>query len=888
VVSLLAALLTGYGRGETIGLDVPSAHGQCPTDFFVYFNDSPDSLAPGNDIVNSAFDVPAITLFDPDGTGPQAAYFVAAIHYIGPADCANQFTISSEWSRLDRFDSTSGTWIPITPRFDGVVTCLATFDENPTDGTPPALYIGGRFSGWSGINSPNIMRYNGAAFSAVRNGLNNTVWCMRVHDDDGPGVAPAKLYMGGQMSAAHASDVQPQINCGNLIRLTGGQRWENPSSGFNDAVFALSPFDEDGPGAGVAKLAVGGAFTANGTANHRLISLWDGANWSTLGTGLDPVETWPTPVRRVFSLSEFDDDGAGPHLPSLFVGGTFYRTPEGLVSPQVIRWNRNHVTGIAAWLSVPSPVEFDTENAGSQCLNYCSTFPYEGKKLRVLCMTPFDTDGTGAGPTELFIGGNLHQTRSGFDGYDILHGLMKWNPVSNTTDWVLGDSGTDFASSPSPWSADSNKFPLTMMTIPGNASVPGRLLIGGGKLINGVPVGSVTNPTPGTCPYCCIDMLMTIRSNPIVAWGLGGAGPAISNQPDNTWINSPPTTSAGFGLVASGTGPFTYRWRRNGADLENGAAQGFGGIIGATGSAVILGGTANPVNVNSQGWYDCRVTNACGTGYASQAWLVVQPDATPYFPIRFDSPVEPVVSTIGNADLSTLLGLGLYPRFFTTVAGTPFAIAPTGLNTWRSRTAPGSATGDKSITIPTSRFGVGEVYTLINTEGGNATEGVRLSFSASGGLAYTVTLTGGNHVRSHLTDSGIQTLTSPNSTPVYISGNRRLDKQRIELPNTFRTRTLTSVTITDRGTDATSRAFVAGLTLMVRPPACGSADVGSVGGFHGADGILDNNDFIVFIDLFFAGDLTADFGRTGGLPGGDGILNNNDFIAFIDAFFNGC
>jgi hypothetical protein len=74
-------------------------------------------------------------------------------------------------------------------------------------------------------------------------------------------------------------------------------------------------------------------------------------------------------------------------------------------------------------------------------------------------------------------------------------------------------------------------------------------------------------------------------------------------------------------------------------------------------------------------------------------------------------------------------------------------------------------------------------------------------------------------------------------------------------------------------------------------PVCGGcvADVGRQGGLIGPDGVLDNNDFIVFIGAFFDGDrLVADVGQQGGLPGGDGVLDNNDFIAFIDAFFAGC
>ncbi len=65
-------------------------------------------------------------------------------------------------------------------------------------------------------------------------------------------------------------------------------------------------------------------------------------------------------------------------------------------------------------------------------------------------------------------------------------------------------------------------------------------------------------------------------------------------------------------------------------------------------------------------------------------------------------------------------------------------------------------------------------------------------------------------------------------------------------------------------------------------------DLGQQGGLLGADGLLNNNDFIVFIDLFFTQSPLADFGSQGGIAGPDGQLNNNDFIAYIDAYFAAC
>ena len=82
-------------------------------------------------------------------------------------------------------------------------------------------------------------------------------------------------------------------------------------------------------------------------------------------------------------------------------------------------------------------------------------------------------------------------------------------------------------------------------------------------------------------------------------------------------------------------------------------------------------------------------------------------------------------------------------------------------------------------------------------------------------------------------------------------------------------------------------------TAMVRavgrvPAQPCAADIGVTGGTPGSDGVLDNNDFVVFIDRFFAHTPSADVGSTGGAPGADGAWDNNDFIVFIDQFFAGC
>ena len=48
-----------------------------------------------------------------------------------------------------------------------------------------------------------------------------------------------------------------------------------------------------------------------------------------------------------------------------------------------------------------------------------------------------------------------------------------------------------------------------------------------------------------------------------------------------------------------------------------------------------------------------------------------------------------------------------------------------------------------------------------------------------------------------------------------------------------------------------------------------------------ADGVVNSQDFVLFLNWFVAGDQQADFDR-------DGTINSQDFIAFLNAFVAGC
>lgn len=84
--------------------------------------------------------------------------------------------------------------------------------------------------------------------------------------------------------------------------------------------------------------------------------------------------------------------------------------------------------------------------------------------------------------------------------------------------------------------------------------------------------------------------------------------PVITGQPQS--INAPIGTNVVFTVVATGTAPLTFQWRRDGTD-----------IAGATASSLTLS-NVQPGNAAS---YDVTVTNAAGSVVSVAAVLTVQP-----------------------------------------------------------------------------------------------------------------------------------------------------------------------------------------------------------------------------------------------------------------------
>ena len=90
----------------------------------------------------------------------------------------------------------------------------------------------------------------------------------------------------------------------NYVARWDGATWSSLGTGTNHHVYVLKEFDA---GSGPA-LYTGGLFTTAGGVSANHVARWDGASWSALGSGLSET---------VQDLTVYDDGGG----PALYAGG---------------------------------------------------------------------------------------------------------------------------------------------------------------------------------------------------------------------------------------------------------------------------------------------------------------------------------------------------------------------------------------------------------------------------------------------------------------------------------------------------------------------------------------------------------------------------------------
>jgi hypothetical protein len=143
------------------------------------------------------------------------------------------------------------------------------------------------------------------------------VFAIEPWDPDGPGPQGELLVIGGDFAAAGAT---PAAN----IAAWDGTNWFALGQGTNGRVYALAVLPN-------GELIAGGAFTMAGGASAPYIARWDGTAWSGLSSGMN---------------NEINDLAVMPNG-DLIAGGMF-NTAGGVPTNYVARWNGTAWSGLGS------------------------------------------------------------------------------------------------------------------------------------------------------------------------------------------------------------------------------------------------------------------------------------------------------------------------------------------------------------------------------------------------------------------------------------------------------------------------------------------------------------------------------------------------------------
>ena len=444
------------------------------------------------------------------------------------------------------------------------------------------LFAGGYFTRVGGVTAMNIARWNGINWSPFGTGLAGTVQVLTT-------LANGDLIAGGNFTSVGGV-------AASKIARWNGSAWSPLGAGMNSNVNTLTTLPN-------GDLIAGGTFTAAGGAPASRIARWTGSAWSPLGTGMNNT------VWAVTTMPNGD----------LIAGGDF-TTAGGVAANYIARWNGS------AWFPLGA-----------------------GMNNRVSALTTLPNGDLIAGGSFTTAGGVAAITIARWNGSTwspLGTGMQVASPNSPSVgslvtlpngDLIAGgyfsSAGGVFANNIARWNgsawspigAGSYYSVWALTTLPS-----GELVAASSSFIdiwNGTtwsPVGAVylqDSSTPniydiGVLPNGDLIVGGTFLSAGVnsSAAAVGVIAPFIARY---SFVSTPAPTiathpvpqsacvagSAAFAVTPAGTGPFTYQWRK--------------GVVAINATTNPSAATATLTLANVQagdaGSYDCVVSTPCGS-----------------------------------------------------------------------------------------------------------------------------------------------------------------------------------------------------------------------------------------------------------------------------------
>ena len=194
---------------------------------------------------------------------------------------------------------------------DESLNCVAIFDGDkwtsigePTNCTASRLLLDGEGNLYAVKQDENTNHYyiamwNGTAWNSLPEGVTGNIISIAI-DNSG------NLYAGGVFTQAG------EIEVSNIAKWNGTE-WNPLGNGLNGAVNIIT-FDPSGI------LYAGGKFTKSGEVETNLIAKWNGTEWSSIGNGFSSYS--PEEDYSEVNAILFDSDG------NIYAGGSFEKTGE--------------------------------------------------------------------------------------------------------------------------------------------------------------------------------------------------------------------------------------------------------------------------------------------------------------------------------------------------------------------------------------------------------------------------------------------------------------------------------------------------------------------------------------------------------------------------------
>lgn len=259
----------------------------------------------------------------------------------------NQVVIAGDFTQADgvpvsRIVKWNGTvWESVGPigSFSNDIRSMTEFQGE--------LWVGGDFNNVGGVSSNDgLVKYDpstagwigGNSGVDLIGGVNESVRVLYVNPNDG------NLYMGGEFPELWDGDALAEDFNMSGIAMYDGSNWTPLGTGLNEYCRAMHEYNGD--------IIAGGYFTTAGGVSVNKIAKWNGTTWSPMGLGFDAI-----------GIDEYVKSAAVWN--GIFFAGGAYTQAEGNPMNFISQWYEPATSVPVAWMTASS-----TALCGSGCIDF--------------------------------------------------------------------------------------------------------------------------------------------------------------------------------------------------------------------------------------------------------------------------------------------------------------------------------------------------------------------------------------------------------------------------------------------------------------------------------------------------------------------------------------